>query len=259
MPIHTINDHDIFVDSFGSGAPVLAIHGLGGSSNFWWPLHAAFPEALQVIAPDMPSSGRSANDPSLSITSLASDLLCLMDAMNLEKVHLLGHSMGTIVCQHIAVSAPERVSSLALLGPLAEPPAPARPNIAARAELARTQGMQPISDAIITAALADKTKTDKPVATACVREMVCAQDAEGYALSCLALSEANAADVSRLTCPTLLVTGDEDKVAPPANVEALADSFGAPVSPVILPDCGHWTLLEQPAATINHLKSFYGV
>lgn len=259
MPIHSINGREVFFDRFGEGVPILAIHGLGGSSNFWWPLHAALPDALDIAAPDMPSSARSANDPALSISSLANDMLLLMDALELEQAHLLGHSMGTIVCQHMATKAPERVLSLALLGPLAEPPEPARPNIAGRAELARTQGMQPISDAIIGAALADKTKAEKPVTTAFVRELVAAQDAEGYALSCIALAEAQAADVSGLTCPTMLITGDEDKVAPPANVEALGTSFGSPVSPIVLKDCGHWTLLEQPHATIDHLKSFYGV
>ncbi len=259
MSVHSINNHDIFVDRFGNGVPVLAIHGLGGSSNFWWPLHSALPNALEITAPDMPSSGRSTNDPALSIGSLANDMLSLMDALGLEHAHLLGHSMGTIVCQHIAARAPERVLSLALLGPLAEPPAPARPNIAGRAELARTQGMQPISNAIIDAALSDKTKAEKPVTTAFIRELVAAQDAEGYALSCIALAEAQAADVSDLTCPTMLITGDEDKVAPPTNVEALATSFGSTVSPIVLKDCGHWTLLEQPQSTIDHLKNFYGV
>lgn len=259
MPVHSINNHNIFVDSFGEGEPVFAIHGLGGSSNFWWPLHAALPEALKITTPDMPSSGRSANNTSLSISSIASDMLELMNILALEKVHLLGHSMGTIVCQHMAVSAPDRVASLALLGPLAEPPEPARPNIAARAELARSSGMQPISDAIVDAALAEKTKTEKLITTAFVRELVCAQDAEGYAQSCLALSKASAADVSNVGCPTLLITGNEDKVAPPANVEALAESFGTSTKPVVLDDCGHWTLLEQPSATIGHLKSFYGV
>lgn len=259
MPVHSINGHNIFVDRFGSGVPVLAIHGLGGSSNFWWPLHAALPDGLEIIAPDMPSSGRSDNDPALSIRSLARDMLLLMDALELKQAHLLGHSMGTIVCQYMATKAPDRILSLALLGPLAEPPEPARPNIAGRAELARTQGMQPISDAIIGAALADRTKSEKPVTTAFVRELVAAQDAEGYALSCLALAEAQAADVSGLGCPTMLITGDEDKVAPPANVEALGTCFGPSVSPIVLKDCGHWTLLEQPQTTIDHLKSFYGV
>lgn len=258
MSVHSINNHDIFVDQFGDGVPVLALHGLGGSSNFWWPLHAALPNGLKIIAPDMPSSGRSANDPALSISSLATDMLSLMDALGLEQAHLLSHSMGTIVCQHMAVNAPGRILSLALLGPLAEPPEPARPNIASRAELARTQGMQPISDAIIGAALAEKTKMEKPVTTAFVRELVAAQDAEGYALSCLALAEAQATDVTQLTCPTLLITGDEDKVAPPANVDALGANFGSTISPTVLEDCGHWTLLEQPQLTIKHLKSFYG-
>lgn len=257
MSFAEINALRIYYDDLGKGAPVLAIHGLGGSSNFWWPLHAALGGQVRVIAPDMPSSGRSGCDVELSIDRIADAMLKLLDHLGLTKVHLLGHSMGTIVCQAMAARSPERFQTLALLGPLAEPPEAARPNIAARADLAREQGMPPIADAIVAAALAKETRANNPVATALVRELVAAQDAEGYAQSCLALANAQAADVSKVMCPTLLITGDQDGVAPPATVEALAGQFGNLVANFVLPECGHWTILEQPEAVIAALRDLY--
>ena len=52
-------------------------------------------------------------------------MVALLDALAAKATHLVGHSMGTIICQHLAASYPDRVKSMALLGPLAEPPEPA--------------------------------------------------------------------------------------------------------------------------------------
>jgi len=257
MPFAEISGLQIYYDDLGKGVPVLAIHGLGGSSNFWWPLHTALAETARIIAPDMPSSGRSSCDAELSIDRIADVMLQLLDHLELPKVHLLGHSMGTIVCQAMAARAPDKFHTIALLGPLAEPPDPARPNIAARADLAREQGMPPIADAIVGAALASETRASKPVATAFVRELVAAQNAEGYAQSCLALAKATAANVSGVACPALLITGDQDGVAPPANVEALAGQFSNLVANTVLAECGHWTILEQPEAVTTALQDLY--
>lgn len=257
MAFAGINGLQLYYDDLGEGVTVFAIHGLGGSSNFWWPLHAGLDEKIRLIAPDMPSSGRSDNDADLTIGRIADVMLNLLDHLELPQVHLLGHSMGTIVCQAMAARAPSRFRTLALLGPLAEPPDAARPNIAARADLAREQGMAPIADAIIGAALARETRADKPVATGFVRELVAAQNAEGYAQSCIALAKAKAVDVSGVTCPTLLITGDQDGVAPPANVETLAGQFRNLVASSVLPECGHWTIIEQPEAVTAALRDLY--
>jgi pimeloyl-ACP methyl ester carboxylesterase len=81
------------------------------------------------------------------------------------------------------------------------------------------------------------------------------QDAEGYARTCEALAGAEAADVGRIGCPTLLVTGDEDSVAPPSNVRAMAEQIkGARVA--VLHHCGHWTTIERAAECNAALKEF---
>jgi len=171
------------------------------------------------------------------------------------SIHFVGHSMGTIVCQHIAVNEPRLVRSLALFGPLLAPPDPARQAMRERAAKARAEGMAGIADAIVQSATSGDTKASNPVAVALVRELLMRQDAEGYARTCEALAAAEAADVRRIACPVLLVTGDEDGVASPSNARAMAEQIsGARV--VVLNRCGHWATLERAAECSAALKEF---
>ncbi|MEM9385596.1 MAG: alpha/beta hydrolase [Pseudomonadota bacterium] len=252
-----INGRAVAVDDFGEGTPVLCVHGLGGSSNFWRAVVNGLGDGYRLIVPDLPSAARSANDPSLSIESLAGDMLAVLDALGVDKARVMGHSMGTIVCQHLTVMAPERVQDLVLLGPLAQPPEPARGALMDRAGLARREGMTGIADTIADVALSTATKSTLPDIQGFVREMVIRQDPQGYAQSCEALSRAQAADASAITCPCLLITGDEDKVAPPANVEALGSALPS-ARVLVLDGCGHWTLNEKPTEVIAAIQAFYG-
>jgi len=245
----------LFVDQYGDGEPVLLVHGLGGSANCWRPLINDLCDSYRLIVPELPCSARSPTTETLSIESIVGNLWDLLDSLDISHVHLIGHSMGTIVCQHMAVSRPDSVTSMALLGPLAEPPEPARGALRDRAELARQSGMRGISDTIADIALSKKTKRENGNVQGFVRELLIGQDPEGYAKSCVALAASEAADASLLPMPTLLITGDEDGVAPPANVEKLHQAL--PDSKYhVLDNCGHWTLNERPNAVCELVRSF---
>ena len=185
-------------------------------------------------------------------------MLSLLDEMSIDKARVVGHSMGTIVCQHMAASAPEKVIDLVLLGPLAQPPEPARPALKDRASLARSEGMKPIANTICDVALSKQSKSEKPNVQGFVREMLLRQNPEGYAQSCIALSEASQANPESITCPSLLITGDEDAVAPEANVQALCDQLPN-ASMHVLQDCGHWTSTEKPAEVNALINEFYSL
>jgi 3-oxoadipate enol-lactonase len=70
------------------------------------------------------------------------------------------------------------------------------------------------------------------------------------------LADAQAADTSKIACPTLLVTGDEDGVAPPQAVRMMGEKIaGSRVE--VLRGCGHWTPLEKPEECVELLQRFY--
>ena len=239
----------------GSGSAVLMIHGLGGSSNFWTPLLPVLAR-YQVIRPDLPGSGRSAGvEGALSIDRMVEAMLTVIRHCKIERAHVVAHSLGTIVAAHLAAKVPEFVQSLTLYGPLPAPPDAGRPGLRARAETARggAAAMQEIADQVIHAATGRETKERNPVAIAAAREMLMRQSPDGYARTCLALSEAQPADLSALSCPTMLITGDEDVIAPPQTVRAMSARIaGAQVE--ILARCGHWTVFEKPDACADLLR-----
>jgi 3-oxoadipate enol-lactonase len=245
--------------SIGGGDGVLCIHGLGGTSNTWTPLLPAL-SRFTTVRFDLPGSGRSSRvEGALSIDKFVEACLQVLTSRNIERVHVLAHSLGTIVALHLAVREPRIVRSLALFGALLAPPDVARGNIRARAAKARGEGvagMQAIADTLVQAATSAETRAKRPAVVAYVRESLMRQDPEGYARTCEALADAEAADTAAIGCPTMLVTGDEDSVAPPHSVRAMGQKIaGSQVE--VLRGCGHWTPLEKADECIEILRRFY--
>ncbi len=243
----------------GGGDPVLMIHGLGGTSNTWTPLLPAFAR-FQSVRFDLPGSGRSQRvEGPLSIERFVRAAQRVLASAGQERTHIVGHSMGCIVALHMAALEPKSVRSLALFGPLLAPPDVAKAAIRARGEKAAKEGvaaMHVIAEALVQAATSAETKAKRRTAVALVRESLMRQDPDGYARSCFALADAMPADPARIACPTLLVSGDEDGVAPPQSVRLLGEKIaGAQVE--ILRGCGHWSPVEKPDECIDLLRRFY--
>jgi pimeloyl-ACP methyl ester carboxylesterase len=262
MAHHLIDRMLVEVD--GEGDAVVCVHGLGGTTNTWTPLLPAL-RGCKVVRIEMPGSGRShrayalaASSPlqgRLSIDALVAAVLRVCGQLGVERAHFAGHSLGTIVCQHLAAREPRRVKSLSLFGALAAPADAARAALRSRAELARSQGMYPIADAIVKNALSNSTRETLPVVVAFVRESLLAQDAEGYARTCEALAAAQAAPVEAIRCPVLMVSADEDVVAPVQGARALAARL-VEARVEVLPRCGHWMPVERPAECQRLLREF---
>jgi len=249
------------VEEEGDGDAVVCVHGLGGSTNTFTPLMPALARH-RVIRVDMPGSARSQRvEGPLTIERFVETLLSVCTRLNVTRAHWIGHSLGTIVCQHVAVTAPKLVRSIALFGPLIAPPEAARTAIRARAAKARAEGaagMHEIALGLVNAAISADTRQRSPLAVAFVRESLMRQDADGYARTCDALAEASPAAVERIEAPVLLVTGDEDGVAPPQQVRAFAEKLHSAKSTrvVVLPRCGHWTPIERPEECARELRDF---
>ena len=259
MATFTIERIVFEVDNAASeGGTLLCIHGLGGSSNTWTALMPAL-QQHKVIRIDLPGSGRSAGiEGELSIDRFVEACLRVMAACQVERVQVLGHSMGTIVASHLAAEQPARVASLALFGPFFAPPDVVRPSLLARATRVRGEGvagMQAVADTLVQAGTSSETRETRLAAVAFVRESLMRQDPDGYARSAEALANSPAADAARITCPTLLVTGDEDAVAPPQAVRLMGEKIaGAHVE--VLQGCGHWAPVERPDACMELLRRF---
>src|SRR5258708_2286679 len=143
------------VEDEGEGPAIVCVHGLGGSSNTYTPLMPAMLRH-RVIRVDLPGSGGSQRvEGELSIERYVDVVRGVCARLGVTRAHWVGHSMGTIVVQHIAAADAKLVASVALFGPLIAPPDAARTAMKARAQKARegAAGMHEITQALLNAAL----------------------------------------------------------------------------------------------------------
>lgn len=111
----SIGHAELYVEEYGDGEPLLLVAGLGGSGKFWRAQVGALAETHRVVLHDHRGIGRSGPGPLISgAHELAADVLRLMDALKIESAHLVGHSTGGAIGQHIALEAPHRLKSLVL-------------------------------------------------------------------------------------------------------------------------------------------------
>jgi pimeloyl-ACP methyl ester carboxylesterase len=109
----------------GAGPTILFLHGAGGAS--WTPLHERLGRDWRVILPEHPGFGRTPiPDWMMSVGDLAFYYLDLLEQLDLQDVHLVGHSLGGWTAAEIAIRNTQRLSSLTLMAPagIAAPDAP---------------------------------------------------------------------------------------------------------------------------------------
>ncbi len=117
MPSAAIDGISLNYEVHGTGEPVLMIMGLGVGLIGWRPqVEDLAGEAWRLCVYDNRGVGRStAPRPPYTMARLAADALALMDHLGWRQAHVVGVSMGGMIAQHVALTAPHRVRSLALL------------------------------------------------------------------------------------------------------------------------------------------------
>jgi pimeloyl-ACP methyl ester carboxylesterase len=116
MPSLTRPDVSLSYELTGSGPPVLFIQGIGVAGEGWRPQVEELAGRWQTLHFDNRGLGQSVpcSGP-ISVEAMAEDARALMDAAGWESAHVVGHSMGGVIAQQLALDAPSRVRSLALL------------------------------------------------------------------------------------------------------------------------------------------------
>jgi len=103
-----------FLD-MGAGAPMLLLHGLGGSHDDWRLQTLDFAAHYRVIVPDLRGFGASERRESFTIQQHARDMIALLSALAIGRAHVIGLSMGGAVAIELALRAPQAVRSLVLV------------------------------------------------------------------------------------------------------------------------------------------------
>ena len=178
-----------------------------------------------------------------------------MSALELPPVTLVGHSIGTLVAQQIAVSKPELVDHLVLVGGISWFEPPAKQAFEERAERVENDGLEALVDDWLVGALSPRTHGKLPQLVGLLRDLFLRNDPKSYAKSCRALVNMPKVPRERIGQPTLLVVGNHDRSTPIAMTEELHGEI--PVSRVrVLPAAAHWLALEQPDALAAAILEF---
>lgn len=235
--------------------PVVVLLGSLGSDRSMWDAQVSdLSIDHTVVAVDHRGHGASEVVPGpCTVADLAADVLALLDSLGIGGFHVVGLSLGGAVAQWLAVNEPARVQSSALLCTAAKFGEPS--GWVERAAAVREGGVAAVADAVVARWITPARAEAEPELVAELREMVLGTATEGYAAACDALSGwDNRADLGRITCPTLVVAGDEDPSTPPEVLREIAD--GVPGSTfVTLSPAAHVPTVEIPDRVSATLRS----
>ncbi|MEN9933710.1 MAG: hypothetical protein RLZZ387_289 [Chloroflexota bacterium] len=241
MPFVQAGDVRVHYIEAGAGDPLLLLHGNWATSSWWEPLLARLPEGLRGIAPDMRGRGRTEGpDTDYSIPSLAADALALLDALGLERVHLLGHSLGAGVAIQLALEHPERARSLVALAPPWVDGMPLLLYNPAR------QVMLKENRALFAAAI----KAQAPSVEDGEYWQRLVDEGHGQSLAATLGAHDSTRDwrpgdsLRAIPCPKLVISGEHDLLLSPEVCERAAQALGA--RHVTVPGVGHSANVEAP-------------
>lgn len=234
-------------------APVILFsNSLGTDFRIWDDVASALTDHYRVLRYDMRGHGLTDVTPGpYSMDLLARDCVDLLDALNIERAHVCGLSIGGMVAQQLAARHGERVSSVVFCDTAMK--IGTTDMWQERADVARAQGPEAMVDAVMqrwfTAPFRDR-------GIAVYRNMFSRISGEGYAACSEAIRDADlrgqAADIRM---PALALVGSEDAATPPDGVKALADAVKDARFQVI-DNAGHIPCVEQPGAVTEALTAF---
>ncbi len=246
----------LFYRRSGQGPALLLLHGYASSSLFWEPLRRELEPDFDVIAPDWLGFGRSQSlEPCRTVQEFAGRVLDLADFLELERFHVLGHSMGGFPVQELLVSHPRRLASATLYGSgLRVDKARRFESIAQTMERLERQGPLACSLPVLEKWFA------RPRSHVEEREL-CRRALQGMTVegAAAALNAFESVDytgrLGQAQAPVLVILGQHERSHPPASALELVQAM-TQASLCVLPDCGHAAHLEQPVLFVQALRQF---
>ena len=260
MPIANLNGSELFYRDAGSSRTardaVVLLHAFPLHSGMWARQITALSARHRVIAPDYRGMGKSGVPPeALTMDVVADDLRALLAHLRVERVAVVGLSMGGYAAFELYRRVPGLFRGLALCDTKAAPDGDeARSNRERFARNAIEKGLGWVADEMIPRLL--RPSPDPAVARE-VRHLIGGATPAGVA-ACqrgMARRPDSTDTLPTIACPTLVVVGEEDASTPPAEAERMAAAVkGARLARI--PAAGHLSSLENPAAFEAALVEF---
>ena len=211
------NGIDIHYRIDGTDGPwIMLAHALGVDHRLWDDIAGRLAARYRVLRYDARGHGRtSAPHGAYTLFQLADDVAGLLDALSVAQVHFVGLSMGGMVGQILGVRHPERLLSLTLCDTVCHTPLSAHAMWDERIGQVEAHGMSGIVEPTVQRWLTTPFREAHPDVVERIRNLLRATPPHGYVGACLAIKALDTrAGLARITCPTLVLTGDQDAGAP---------------------------------------------
>jgi pimeloyl-ACP methyl ester carboxylesterase len=266
MPILKRTDVELYYEVSGHGIPVLLIQGVGVVGECWRPQVNGLSKDFRTLLFDNRGIGKSLPcTGQITIEAMAQDARALMDAAGWESAHVVGHSMGGVIAQQLALDCPKRVRSLSLLCTFGRAKDAARPTPWVLWMTLRTRiGTRPMRRRAFLEMLwpADELRTADTVELAArVAALVGRDLADQPPVLMKQLQALSRHDTSKRlrelnSVPTLVVSAEHDPIALPRYGRALADGIAGAQFNVVR-GAAHGVTIHKADAINRMIESFF--
>jgi pimeloyl-ACP methyl ester carboxylesterase len=237
----------------GVSHPLVLLHGVGSNAKSFAALMAALPPRIDAIAWNAPGYADSTSLSNAAPTphDYANALTKFLDDLKLQRVALVGHSLGALFAASFAAHYPDRITALALVSPAlgygAAHGVPLPAGIQSRIDEIAELG--PAAFAAKRAVRLVGDPAARPDVVATVEAAMAAVNPAGYIQAVRALGAGRLiTDAARIPAPAIVAVGAQDQITPPANAREAYAALANPVGLYEIPDAGHALPQEQPAA-----------
>jgi 3-oxoadipate enol-lactonase len=250
------NGRRLCADVAGTGVPCVLLHPFPFDRRYFADTARQIEGRARTIVPDMRGFGDSELGGDFAIADLADDVAAILDHLHIDRAAVVGMSMGGYVALAFAAKYPRRLLGLALSDTRAGADSPeARANRDKDIALVRTAGPSALVESQLPRLLS-------PAASEAVRLEVKRlgsqnPDAVTAALAALRDRPDRRHELANITCPSVVLVGTDDVVAPPSEAAAMATAIPKAVL-VELPGAGHLANLEAPTPFAQALIGFLG-
>jgi len=248
--METVN---LFYKEFGSGKPIIFIHGYPLDHTIWLPLVPELQKHAQLILPDLRGYGQSpAPSGVYSMELLAADILILMDKLSLEKAVIAGHSVGGYIALHFARDYPDRLAGLALVAShcYSDSPELIQNRLETAEKVERTGNAKFIAESILPNLTPNEALQEK---LGLLIERAKPAGVAGI-LRGMAQRKETCEVLSNLDVPTVIIAGEMDKHLSINEAQQMTAMLKKPWLEIIR-GAGHMPMMEAPQQVTQILLS----
>jgi 3-oxoadipate enol-lactonase len=259
MSFITVDGIQLAYTDTGLGAPVVLLHGYPFNRSLWNEQVGALSNSYRVITPDLRGHGESdAVQGAATMNRMAQDVAELLDHLQISRAVIGGLSMGGYVALAFYKQFPSRVRALVLADTRAQADTEeGKQTRSQQAEKALAEGMAGIADAMLPKLLTPDTVSKRPEVVKRVRDMMLKTKPEGAAGALLGMAEREDQTelLSRITCPALILVGQDDPITPVQDSEKMnRDIRGSRL--VVIENAAHVSNLERTEQFNEELTKF---